>query len=52
MTIFVSMLVEGPDIIIHQLKYSYNSTLKDLYSHPIHTFFAMIASNEGHFKIV
>ena len=34
------------DIIMHQLKSSYNSLIKDPYSHPIHTRFAMIASNE------
>ena len=36
---------EGPDIIIHQLKSSHNP-FKDLYSQPILTCLAMIASNE------
>ena len=30
-----------------QLKSSYNSPFKDSYSHPIHTRFAMIASNDS-----
>ena len=36
---------EGPDIIMDQLKSIYNNTFKDLHSHPIHSCFAMIASN-------
>ena len=32
---------------MHQLKSSYNSPFKDSYSHPIHTRFAMIASNDS-----
>ena len=31
---------------MNQLKSSYNSSFNDSYSHPIHTRFAMIASNE------
>ena len=31
---------------MHQLKSSYNSPFKDSYSHPIHTCFVMIASND------
>ena len=42
---FSDLASEGPDIIMHQLKSSY-SPFKDSYSHPIHTCFAMIASNE------
>ena len=34
---------------MHQLKSIYNSPFKDSYSHPIHTCFAMIASNETHY---
>ena len=33
---------------MNQLKSIYNSPFKDLQSHPIHTCFPMIASNEGH----
>ena len=36
---------EVPDIIMHQLKSIYNGAFKDSDSHPIHTCFAMIASN-------
>ena len=42
---FCDLASEGPDIIMYQLKSSYNSPFKDSYSHPIHTCFAMIASN-------
>ena len=42
---FCNLASEGPDIIMHQLKSSYNSPFKDSYSDPIHTRFAMIASN-------
>ena len=35
-----------PVIIMYQLKSLYNSPFKDTYSHPIHTRFAIIASNE------
>ena len=35
-----------PVIIVHQLKSLYNSPLKNSYSHPIHTCFPKIASNE------
>ena len=35
----------GPVIIMHQLKFLYNSPFKNSYSHPIHTCFPMIASN-------
>ena len=38
-------MLDGPDIIMHQLKSNYNSPFKDSYSHPIYTCFAMIASN-------
>ena len=38
---------KGPDIIMHQLKSLYHSPFKNLYSHPIHTCFPMIASNDG-----
>ena len=31
---------------MHQLKPIYNNPFKDSYSHPIHTCFAMIDSNE------
>ena len=44
---FCNLASEGPDIIMHQLKSSYNSPFKDSYSDPIHTRFAMIASNGG-----
>ena len=37
---------KGPVIIMRQSKSLYNSPFKDSYSHPIHTCFAMIASNE------
>ena len=36
---------EGPFIIIHQLKFVYNSPFKDSHSHPIHTCLSVIASN-------
>ena len=36
---------KGPDIIMYQLKSRCNSPFKDSNSHPIHTCFAMIASN-------
>ena len=42
---------EGPDIIMHQLKSSYNSPFIDSYSHPSHTCFAMISSNEDAVKL-
>ena len=42
---FYDLVSEGPDISMHQLKSIYNSPFKDSYSHPIHTCFAMIASN-------
>ena len=42
---------KGPDIIMHQLKSSYNSPLKDSYLHPIHTCFAMIASNDEEIRV-
>ena len=32
---------------MHQLRFIYNSPFKDSHSHPVHTCFAMIASNEG-----
>ena len=32
--------------MMYQLKSSYNGPFKDSYSHPFHTHFAMIASNE------
>ena len=37
---------KGPVIIMNQLKYIYNSPFKDSHSHPIHTCFLKIASNE------
>ena len=43
---FCGLANEGPDIIMHQLKSSYNSPFKDSHSNPIHTRFAMIASND------
>ena len=42
---FCDLASEVPDIIMHQLKSNYNSLFKDSYSQPIHTCFAMIASN-------
>ena len=33
---------------MHQLESIYNSPFKDSYSHPVHTCFAMIASNAAH----
>ena len=43
---------EGPDIIMHQLKSSYNSPFKDSHSYFVHTCFAMIASNDNaHLKV-
>ena len=36
---------------MHQLKSSYNSPLKDSYLHPIHTCFAMIASNDEEIRV-
>ena len=42
---------EGPDIIMHQLKSSYNSPFIDSYSHPSHTCFAIISSNEDAVKL-
>ena len=38
---------KGPVIVMNQLKSVYNSPFKDPGSHPIHTHFAMISSNEG-----
>ena len=35
----------GPVIIMNQLKSIYNSSFKDLHSHPIHACFLIIASN-------
>ena len=37
---------KGPIVVMNQLKYIYNSPVKDLHSHPIQTCFAMIASND------
>ena len=37
---------KGPVVIMHQLKSLYNSPFKNSYSHPIHTCFPMIASND------
>ena len=37
---------KGPVIIMNQIKSFYNSLLKDSHSHPIHTCFPIIASNE------
>ena len=48
---FCDLASEGPDIIMHQLKSIYNSPFKDSHSHPIHTCFAMIASNVSIFLI-
>ena len=42
---FCDLASEGPDIIVHQLKSHYNSLFKVSYLQPIHTCFAMIASN-------
>ena len=42
---FCDLVSEVPDIIMNQLKSSYNSTFKDSHSHPLLTCFAMIASN-------
>ena len=43
---------KGPDIIMNQLKFLYNSPFKNSYSHPIHTCFPMIASNERGVQIL
>ena len=48
---FHDLVNEGPNIITHQLKSSYNRPFKDFYSHPIHTCFAMISSNEDVVKL-
>ena len=46
LSLFVIWLItNGPDIIMHQLKSIYNSPFKESHSHPVHTCFAMIASN-------
>ena len=37
---------ESPDIIMNQLESIYKSPFKDSLLHPIHTIFAMIASND------
>ena len=42
---FQTAKVQGPDIIMHQLKSIYRSPFKDSQSHPIHTCFPMIASD-------
>ena len=42
---FCELASEVPDIIMYQLKSSYNSAFKDSHSHPLLTCFAMIASN-------
>ena len=41
---------EGPVIIMNELKSIYNSPFKDLHSHPYHTCFPIIASNEFRYK--
>ena len=45
LSLFCNLASEGLDIIMHQLKFVYSSPFKDSHSHPIHTCFAMIASN-------
>ena len=47
---YCDIVSEGPAIIMHQLKSFYNSTFKGSRSHPIHTRFARIASNEYSIK--
>ena len=36
---------KGPAIIVNYLKSIYSSPFKDSHSHPIHTYFVIIASN-------
>ena len=43
---FVIHASKGPVIIMNQLQSIYSNPFKDSYSHPIHTCFAMIGSND------
>ena len=43
---------EGSVIIIRQLGFIYNRLLKDLHSHPIYTYFPIIASNDGGYLLM
>ena len=43
---------KGPVIIMNQLKSIYNSPVKDLHSHPVHTYFPITVSDDLGFSIL